>query len=123
VWWDLVAWLERCASIPMITSSNPSGGSELTSRSDLLFTARGGSRLRERSLSLPDCRVTRVTHTEGLGRRYTNPQIYVFYLRRMMAVRIPWTLRGLSSALPLVSCSAAHCAALCGRPLSYRCPS
>jgi hypothetical protein len=28
---------------PKITSSNPSGGSELTFRSDLLLTARGGS--------------------------------------------------------------------------------
>jgi hypothetical protein len=34
--WGLVEWLERCASIPMITRSNPSGGSELTFRSDLL---------------------------------------------------------------------------------------
>jgi hypothetical protein len=41
--WDLVEWLEMCASIPMITSSNPSGGSEFTFRSDLLLTARGGS--------------------------------------------------------------------------------
>jgi hypothetical protein len=41
--WDLVEWLERCASIPMITSSNTSGGSEFTFRSDLLLTARGGS--------------------------------------------------------------------------------
>jgi hypothetical protein len=41
--WDLVEWLERCASILMITSSNPSSGSELTFRSDLLLTARGGS--------------------------------------------------------------------------------
>jgi hypothetical protein len=41
--WDLVEWLQRCASIPMITSSNPSGGSELTFGSDLLLTARGGS--------------------------------------------------------------------------------
>jgi hypothetical protein len=40
--WDLVEWLERCASIPMITSSNPSGGSEFTCRSDVLLTARGG---------------------------------------------------------------------------------
>jgi hypothetical protein len=44
-------------------SSNPSGGSELTFRSDLLLTARGGSVVRERSLSLPVCRVTRVTHS------------------------------------------------------------
>jgi hypothetical protein len=40
--WDLVEWLERCASIPMITGSNPSGDSEFTFRSDLLLTARGG---------------------------------------------------------------------------------
>jgi hypothetical protein len=40
--WDLVEWLERCASIPQITSSNPNSGSELTFRSDLLLTARGG---------------------------------------------------------------------------------
>jgi hypothetical protein len=40
---DLAEWLERCASIPKITSSNPSGGSKLTFRSDLLLTARGGS--------------------------------------------------------------------------------
>jgi hypothetical protein len=32
-----------CASIPRITGSNPSGSSKLTFRSDLLFTARGGS--------------------------------------------------------------------------------
>jgi hypothetical protein len=40
--WDLIEWLERCASIPMITSSNPSSGSQFTFRSDLLLTARGG---------------------------------------------------------------------------------
>jgi hypothetical protein len=40
--WDLAEWSERCASIPKITGSNPSG-SELTFRSDLLLTARGGS--------------------------------------------------------------------------------
>jgi hypothetical protein len=40
--WDLVEWLERCASILMITSSSPSGGSEFTFRSDLLLIARGG---------------------------------------------------------------------------------
>jgi hypothetical protein len=39
----LVEWLERCASIPLITSSNPSSGSEFTFRSDLLLTARDGS--------------------------------------------------------------------------------
>jgi hypothetical protein len=31
------------ASIPKITCPNPSGGSELTFRYDLLLTARGGS--------------------------------------------------------------------------------
>jgi hypothetical protein len=41
--WDLAEWSERCASIPQITGSNPSGGSELHFRSDLLLTARGGS--------------------------------------------------------------------------------
>jgi hypothetical protein len=41
--WDLAEWLERCASIPKITSSNPSGGRELTFCFDLLLTARGGS--------------------------------------------------------------------------------
>jgi hypothetical protein len=41
--WDLAEWLERCASIPNITGLNPSGGSELTFRSDLLLTAWGGS--------------------------------------------------------------------------------
>jgi hypothetical protein len=41
--WDLAEWLERCASIPMITGSNPSGGSELTFPSGLLLTARDGS--------------------------------------------------------------------------------
>jgi hypothetical protein len=40
--WGLVEWLEKCASIPMIKSSNPSGGSEFTFCSDLLLTARGG---------------------------------------------------------------------------------
>jgi hypothetical protein len=39
--WDLAEWLERCASIPKITGSNPSGGSELTFRFDLLLTAIG----------------------------------------------------------------------------------
>jgi hypothetical protein len=34
---------EWCASIPKIAGSNPSGSSELTFRSDLLLTARGGS--------------------------------------------------------------------------------
>jgi hypothetical protein len=41
--WDLAEWSERCASIPKITGSHPSGGSQLTFRSDLLLTARGGS--------------------------------------------------------------------------------
>jgi hypothetical protein len=41
--WDLAEWLERCASILKIMSSNTSDGSELTFRSDLLLTARGGS--------------------------------------------------------------------------------
>jgi hypothetical protein len=35
--------LEICAGIPKITGSNPSGGSDLAFRSDLLLTARGGS--------------------------------------------------------------------------------
>jgi hypothetical protein len=34
---------ERCASTPKIAGSNPSSGCELTFRSDLLLTARGGS--------------------------------------------------------------------------------
>jgi hypothetical protein len=41
--WDLAKWSERCVSISKITGSNPSGGSKLTFRSDLLLTARGGS--------------------------------------------------------------------------------
>jgi hypothetical protein len=40
---DLAEWLERCASIPKTTGLNPSGGGELTFRSHLLLTARGGS--------------------------------------------------------------------------------
>jgi hypothetical protein len=40
---DLAQWSERCASIPKIAGSNSSGGRELTFRSDLLLTARGGS--------------------------------------------------------------------------------
>jgi hypothetical protein len=35
----LAEWSESCASIPKIIISNPSGGSELTFRSDLLLTA------------------------------------------------------------------------------------
>jgi hypothetical protein len=42
VWGGTAEWSERCASIPKITGSNPSGGSELTFCSDLLLTARGG---------------------------------------------------------------------------------
>jgi hypothetical protein len=34
---------ERCASVPKVMDSNPSGGSKSTFRSDLLLTARGGS--------------------------------------------------------------------------------
>jgi hypothetical protein len=41
--WDLAQWSERCASIPKITGSNLSGGSELTFHSALLLTARGDS--------------------------------------------------------------------------------
>jgi hypothetical protein len=40
---DLAEWSEKCASIPKITGSNPSGGSEFTFRFDLLLTARGSS--------------------------------------------------------------------------------
>jgi hypothetical protein len=36
-------WSERCASIPEIAGSNPSGGSKLTLPSDLLLVARGSS--------------------------------------------------------------------------------
>jgi hypothetical protein len=44
VWgWDFAQWSERCASIPKITGSNPSGGSELTFGFDLLLTGLGGS--------------------------------------------------------------------------------
>jgi hypothetical protein len=39
----LAKWSERCASIPTITGSNLSGGSELTIWSDSLLTARGSS--------------------------------------------------------------------------------
>jgi hypothetical protein len=39
----ILGWVVRSASIPKITGSNPSGGSELTICSDLLLTARGGS--------------------------------------------------------------------------------
>jgi hypothetical protein len=41
--WDLAEWSERCARIPKITGSNPSGGSELTFHSDLLLTVTGSS--------------------------------------------------------------------------------
>jgi hypothetical protein len=78
----MAEWLERCASIPKITSSNPSSGSELIFRFDLLLTARGGSTwafiefacllcyLGNTLLSAPRAAL-------GLGRRYTNPQIYL----------------------------------------------
>jgi hypothetical protein len=42
--WDLTERSERCASSPMIAGSNPSGGSELTFRFDLLLTAIGSSK-------------------------------------------------------------------------------
>jgi hypothetical protein len=45
MWWELVEWSERVASILKITGLNPSGGSELAIRSDLLLTARDGSTL------------------------------------------------------------------------------
>jgi hypothetical protein len=38
----LAECLERCADILKITGSNPISGSELTFRSDMLLTARGG---------------------------------------------------------------------------------
>jgi hypothetical protein len=41
--WDFAVWSERCASVPKVAGSNPSGGSESTFRSDLLLTARGSS--------------------------------------------------------------------------------
>jgi hypothetical protein len=43
VGWDLAERSERCNGIPKIAGSNPSGGSELTFRSDLLLTVRGSS--------------------------------------------------------------------------------
>jgi hypothetical protein len=44
-WWDqsFVQFPPPPPTIPMITSSNPSGGSELTFRYDLQLTARGDS--------------------------------------------------------------------------------
>jgi hypothetical protein len=59
--WDLAEWSERCASIAKTTGLNPSGGSELTFRSDLLWLREVA--VCERSLSLPVCCVTRVTHS------------------------------------------------------------
>jgi hypothetical protein len=59
--WDLAEWLERCASIAKITSSNPSSGSELTFV--LICCWLREVVVHERSLSLPVCRVTRVTHS------------------------------------------------------------
>jgi hypothetical protein len=52
--WNLAEWSERCASIPKITGSNPSGGSKLTFRCWLREVV-----VRERSLSLPVCRLIR----------------------------------------------------------------
>jgi hypothetical protein len=43
VGWDLAEWSVRCASVPKVAGSNPSGGSESTFHSDLLLTARGSS--------------------------------------------------------------------------------
>jgi hypothetical protein len=41
--WDPARWSERCASVPKITGLNPSGGSGLSFRSNLLLTARDSS--------------------------------------------------------------------------------
>jgi hypothetical protein len=41
--WNLAEWSERCASMPKISGSNPSGGSELTFCSGLLLTVTDGS--------------------------------------------------------------------------------
>jgi hypothetical protein len=55
-WWerDLAEWSERCASIPKITGSNPSFV--------LICCRLRQVAVRERSLSLPVCRVAWVTH-------------------------------------------------------------
>jgi hypothetical protein len=45
-WWNLAERSERCASVPKVADSNPSGGSESTFRSDLLLTAKGTSSTR-----------------------------------------------------------------------------
>jgi hypothetical protein len=42
--WDLAELSERCASMPKVAGLNPSGGSESSSRSDLLLTARSSSK-------------------------------------------------------------------------------
>jgi hypothetical protein len=75
--WDLVEWSERCASIPKVTGSNPSGGSELTFCSDLLLTARGGCTRALIEFACPPCYPGNTLCSQsleppgGLGRRYT----------------------------------------------------
>jgi hypothetical protein len=63
--------------------------------------------VRERSLSLPVCGVTRVKHSalsaysrpEVLDRRYINPQIYLFiflfyFLQGMVSLKSSWFIKG-----------------------------
>jgi hypothetical protein len=60
---DLAEWSERCACVPKVAGSSPTGGSESTFRSDWLLTARGSSMWVLWVLWLPVCCVTRVTHS------------------------------------------------------------
>jgi hypothetical protein len=70
-------------SIPKITSSNPSGGSELTFRSDLLLTARCGSTWALIEFACLPCYLGNTLCSQRLeppGRCYTNAQIYFILL-------------------------------------------
>jgi hypothetical protein len=83
----LVEWSERCASIPKIAGSNPSGVSELTFRSELLLTAIGGSTRALIDFTCLPCYQGNTLCSQRLEppgragnmRRYGNPQIYFVY--------------------------------------------
>jgi hypothetical protein len=84
--WDLAEWSERCASIPKITGSNPSGGSKLTFRSDLLLTASGGSTWALNEFACLSCYPgntlcsQRLEPLEKPCRRYTNPTFFYYWM-------------------------------------------
>jgi hypothetical protein len=89
--WDLAEWSQRCASIPKNTGSNPSGGSDLTFRYDLLLTARGGNTCALIEFACLPCYLGNTLCSQRLEppgstwyALYKSRNLFLFYLKQVL---------------------------------------